>query len=529
MDANYLLTWLVGLSCGLSVARAMRAQRKLSTFSVLNLVVLLVLASGYFLAPGIEGYLGGGAWAILVVIPLLAYRRVSTLAGQRRYREAARLGRLVRWIHPAAAAQRSVELFDALADDLEGNTPAALEALRQLGEADELYRMPATVWALIIGRRWPELRHWIARRAAGSGLLTHPLAAAGWVRALGETGDLASLLRFHLEIVEPLGAQIGEQWLAGVRMMSLGYLGQAAMVSELADSGQLPYPPNVKAYWKAIARQAAGDVEGARPELQRLAHEEAGSLGAAAADRLTHPMRGAAEITHEAEAAAQLATIQRAVTLAGRFGSLAAPPNTRVPAVTAAIIVANLVFFAFELEGGSTSGRNLYEMGALVTPLAALDGQWWRVVTSAFLHFGWMHLAMNMAGLLFFGRYLEKVIGHVRYAVLYALAAPGSMALILLGRSVVDADSQLVVGASGGVMAVLGAVAGVMLARWRLHRAPMARRDGGMLVGLVAFQAVFDMATPQVSGLGHASGALLGFLLFWPLAWGVVSRQAAAP
>ena len=524
MDGNYLLTWLVGVSSGLSLVRTLKAHRRLTSFAALNLLALAVLGAGLAFAPDLAGYLAGAVWAVLIMLPLMTYRRVSALAGKRRYRQAVRLGRIVRWLHPAPAARRSIALFEALADDLEGRTDHAIATLGTIAQEDEAFYVQARVWQLIMGRRWPELKYWLASRAAGSGLLTHPLAAAGWVRALGETGDLAELLKFQAQVVEPLGARIGPAWLGGVRMMTLGYVGQPALVDELAASGQLSYPPPVLNFWRAIALQAAGRLDEARPLLEELVRLEPGSLGAAAGDRLQTPAQLASERVQTDAATANLAQLQRATTLSARFGTLALPPRTHVAAVTLGIVVANLVVFAFELRGGSEDGRNLYEMGALVTPLVHLEGEWWRVITAAFLHFGWLHLAMNMAALVFFGRYLEAVIGHVRYAVLYALAAPGSMALILVGRTMASAEPQLVVGASGGVMAVLGAVAAVMWSRWRHYRAPMAKRDGAVLLALVAFQAVFDMVTPEVSGLGHASGALLGFLLFWPLA-----RKTVAP
>ncbi|MDP9468209.1 MAG: rhomboid family intramembrane serine protease, partial [Chloroflexota bacterium] len=105
--------------------------------------------------------------------------------------------------------------------------------------------------------------------------------------------------------------------------------------------------------------------------------------------------------------------------------------------VTTAIIAINVVVFVadFVLGGGSVSllggSGPLMEAGLVYAPAVAA-GEWWRIFTSAFLHFGLLHLALNMYGLYLFGPIIEQMYGHVEYLVAYLLCAVGGSVLTIL-------------------------------------------------------------------------------------------------
>jgi rhomboid protease GluP len=66
----------------------------------------------------------------------------------------------------------------------------------------------------------------------------------------------------------------------------------------------------------------------------------------------------------------------------------------------------------------SFKGSDLLNWGANFRPLTT-DGQWWRLLTSTFLHGGLMHILANMFGLLFVGIFLEPLLGKTKYALVY--------------------------------------------------------------------------------------------------------------
>jgi membrane associated rhomboid family serine protease len=127
------------------------------------------------------------------------------------------------------------------------------------------------------------------------------------------------------------------------------------------------------------------------------------------------------------------------------------------PSVTFALIAINVVVFLGELvsgvsaTGNSFGGSSLILHGALFGPKIA-DGEYWRIVTSGFLHFNLWHIAFNMYALYILGTMMEPAIGHMRFALIYVVALlAGSF-----GALIVTPDS-FTVGASGAVFGLMGA------------------------------------------------------------------------
>src|SRR6185503_10317274 len=102
-----------------------------------------------------------------------------------------------------------------------------------------------------------------------------------------------------------------------------------------------------------------------------------------------------------------------------------------------------------ELWGGSESGELLYRMGANLGRLG-LTQEPWRLLSSAFLHIGVVHLLANMWALYVFGRVLERVLGPARLLVLYGVAALGGGLLSALVHA-----RSLAAGASGAVWGLM--------------------------------------------------------------------------
>jgi membrane associated rhomboid family serine protease len=172
------------------------------------------------------------------------------------------------------------------------------------------------------------------------------------------------------------------------------------------------------------------------------------------------------------------------------------------PVVTQLLVAINIgVFLAALLLGGQLDGTGspLYENGVLFGPAVA-DGDWWRLVTAMFLHYGLFHLGVNMLVLWIIGPPLEDYFGHWRYALVYLASGLAGSA----GALVVSPNS-LTVGASGAIWGIMGAAL-VLEARriWVF---------GGQAMGLVAFNLVFTLAFGLTGGgvsIGGHIGGLIG-------------------
>ncbi len=170
--------------------------------------------------------------------------------------------------------------------------------------------------------------------------------------------------------------------------------------------------------------------------------------------------------------------------------------------VTKILVALNVGIYLLELGlGGSTDGRNnrIYEEGALYGPLVA-NGDWWRLFTSVFLHYGPIHLAMNMLALWFFGAAVEQVLGRGRYLLLYVVSGlAGSAGALLLSQ-----PTNITVGASGAIFGILGAA--LVLERQRTYVL------GGSAVGIILINLVITFAIPGISIGGHLGGLAGGAL-----------------
>lgn len=156
-------------------------------------------------------------------------------------------------------------------------------------------------------------------------------------------------------------------------------------------------------------------------------------------------------------------------------------------------------------SGSSFGGSELILDGAVSRPAIA-DGEYWRLVTSGFLHAGFLHLAFNGFALYVLGTMLEPAIGRLRFATIYfvSLLAGSFGALLFEPRG-------LTVGASGAIFGLMGAAVVVMRNR---GINPM---ESGLGVWL-GINLLFTFAIPGISIGGHLGGliggALAAFVMF---------------
>ena len=149
------------------------------------------------------------------------------------------------------------------------------------------------------------------------------------------------------------------------------------------------------------------------------------------------------------------------------------------------------------------------EYGATYGPLV-VQGEWWRLASGAFLHSGFIHLAMNMLLLGFLSQELEPALGRLRFALLYGVSLLGGS----LGVMVLDPLAPTV-GASGAVFGLMGALIVLQL---RAKQNPWQSGIGG----LVLINLVLTFAIPGISIGGHVGGLLAGAAagaLLQPLRW----------
>jgi len=177
--------------------------------------------------------------------------------------------------------------------------------------------------------------------------------------------------------------------------------------------------------------------------------------------------------------------------------------------VTWAVIAMNVVVFLVDgvlSTGGisfSSATGPLAEAGVIFGPAVA-HGEWWRLITAAFLHQGILHIGFNMYALWLFGPIMEQMYGHVEFAVIYLLCALGGNVLTILLAPDVPA-----LGASGAIFGLFG-LAFIVSRRRHLLLGPQARAMLSQVGTLLVLNLIITFTIPQISWTGHVGGLVVG-------------------
>ena len=178
------------------------------------------------------------------------------------------------------------------------------------------------------------------------------------------------------------------------------------------------------------------------------------------------------------------------------------------PCITVGLMAANLlVFLLTEITGSSENSLHMYRWGAMLTSSVGEDGEYWRLFTSLFLHFGFEHLASNLLVLFALGTTLEKGIGHLRLLLIYLISGMGANIITFYWHYSAD-EEVLSAGASGAIFGLMGAMifAGLFAREWIGALSP------GQVI-LMLILSLYHGVNEAVSDVAHLSGLFLGFLL----------------
>lgn len=197
-------------------------------------------------------------------------------------------------------------------------------------------------------------------------------------------------------------------------------------------------------------------------------------------------------------------------------------PSMR-PWVSIFLAIANVAAFGWSMAAGAPAlGADAEWMlghGGNYGPVT-FDGEQWRLLTSMFLHYGALHLVMNMIGLLDGGRHVERMYGHLGFLALYLVSGlAGSLASGVRGQAVSA-------GASGAVFGIFGAFAAfLVLHRGRLDKQQVSHQARGLLIFL-AYNVWIGMSVKGIDMMAHVGGLVGGFVCGIALELGTDERPS---
>jgi membrane associated rhomboid family serine protease len=176
------------------------------------------------------------------------------------------------------------------------------------------------------------------------------------------------------------------------------------------------------------------------------------------------------------------------------------PGNTPL---TFVLIAVNVAVFFYEMAQGDIRGTNflqvVYDFGLNAFAISE-NGEWYRIVTSAFLHASIFHLLLNMYALFVLGPIVERTLGRVQFGIVYAAALmAGSAGALLLS------PNEITVGASGAIYGLLGALVVIFRSRG------ISLMQSGLGITLL-INFVFTLTISNISLGGHLGGLIGGGL-----------------
>ena len=176
--------------------------------------------------------------------------------------------------------------------------------------------------------------------------------------------------------------------------------------------------------------------------------------------------------------------------------------------VNGLLIALNVLFFLYlEITGSSENVYFMYTKGAMSAPAVLEDGEYYRLLTAMFMHFGIRHIMNNMLVLFVLGDNLERALGHVKYLIFYLLCGIGSNWVSMMAHST---DTMTVsAGASGAIFGVVGGLLYVVTA----NKGCLEDLSTRQLVIMIFFSLYLGYTSTGVDNTAHLSGLVIGIVL----------------
>lgn len=501
IDLNHILLFIAIVAPLILLARIARQPGPRSHgWRIAAIIILTTTALASFLVPAIAGLIGGTLWLLLLVIPSLTEWKIDELFLAHRFAAAHRLAVVRHILHPWAESPHRPSLYYNLELARAGRLDLALDRLAQERKENTPAGRFATALTFALTENWAGLLEWFRRN---SPVATSPSVFSLYLRALGETGELDELLR-------QLDAHVGGEISARTQFMwrfnlALGFAfcGRTDEFVRLTQADKRLMLPEQREFWRASSELAEGKRDLAFERLDKLSMKNKDTiLERSIAHRRSVTSKPSPLWPTSSKVLDRLTT-----EMLDWRGAIMRPGWSHARAVWALLFL-NAAFFGFELLlGGSTNPETLHHLGALEPTFVIASHEYFRLLSACFLHYGKLHLAVNLFALYLLGPPLERLIGSMKFLIGYLLSGIGSGIGVILLSKLGRPDETQLVGASGAIMGVIGISAGLLL---RHRRTTLAGRQLQNILVIVAIQTAFDLWTPQISMAAHLCGFLSG-------------------
>ncbi len=477
----------------------------------------------------------GAAFVLFAIYPTFMERRIlnGVMAGAAPSHDRLAALQLLSWDHTARTlhalaitARRVTEGWPERRDEATAEL-VSLFAGRSGSRTRSRYVTPLML-LLFRAHRWTAARDIFERVFADLDYRASPELLLLMVRPCAELGQTARAFDFIKSTADHsfVSEYEDERVLSCVALLALaGRREELVTLIERHHAMIEKMPPAFVAYWRGIANLAAGDEMHAREKLEyalniarrskfpneREAWEQAITLRLQEGPAI-HGRAVAAPLTDE-QAAQLLAIDDRAHREVESRPAGATVLGRGIGPVTVALIAVNaLIFLGMYAAGVREYNTGIITFGANVPLLIHYEHQYWRLISSMFIHVNLPHLAFNMYALYLFGTFLERWCRSRQLFLVYMAAGIiGSVASVLHGNYPASA------GASGAIMGLLGASIAVMYRYRRMMPSSWRSYYLTNFVLMAALTMLFGIMQKGIDNYAHGggllSGAIIGFFL----------------
>lgn len=180
-----------------------------------------------------------------------------------------------------------------------------------------------------------------------------------------------------------------------------------------------------------------------------------------------------------------------------------------IPYITTVLILINVaVFVVLEFIGDTEDGLFIVSHGGMHPDLIHYSGQWWRIFTAGFIHFGIEHLVNNMVIFACVGSRLERTIGHLRMLTVYLLSEIGG-GLLSYAVMLHTGDFAVSAGASGAIFGIIGGLLWAVI--W--HRGRLCGLTTKGIIFMIILSLYFGFTASGVDNWAHIGGMFTGFIM----------------
>jgi len=516
MDFEFYLIVLVIFTCLAILFRSIRIfpiQKDYVWIIVTSLILTLTTYSLFSINKKELVIVCISLWIPLVLLPTVAMNFLYFTLRKKQYNKAYKWALVIRFFHPADHSLKQPQIIKFYLLIQNGDIKNAEHALQNFNDLKKIQHRAIIGHFFIATGQCQKYIKWVEQHFSPQGLENFPDVISKYLLALGENGRLKKMLETFNKYKKVMNTLLFKYHYLLSRLYLFAFFGEKELTRELCIQKLNFFNREEKRFWLATADLFAGKTKPAHTEFKELKNSSLSTVRLYTKKRLSmKPKKLTARL--KKDITTTLAEEKTLLHQEAKYGNpLSFKKTKKRPYIT--LLMMGLIVFMFLLEilnGSPTNQNNLYLLGAMVK-IPQYPMVWWRLFTAIFLHFGFMHFAVNLLSLRLIGPNVEKMLGSFKFLVIYLLSGIGS---VFFAVQLSSHSSLILVGASGSIMGLLGSMAYLLFMGYKKEKSTIAFRSFIFITLIFILQIISDSLIPMSSLSSHFFGFLIG-VFFTPL------------